>query len=72
MKERYTAVGRFYLRESLRNIYEDRFIAVRAAWEIVLIRVPDYPVIGLREATKIARELSTAKSLKTGIEEIAR
>ena len=62
--------GRLLLRESLRTRYGDRFIAVPAPGEILLIPVPEDPVTDLREAAKRARGLSTRK-LKSVIEETA-
>lgn len=63
--------GRLYLRESLRQKYGERFIAVPAPREILLIPVPEEPLQDLREATKKLRGVS-AKKMKAIIEETAR
>ncbi len=41
--------GRIYLKESLRTRYGDRFVAVEALDELVLLPVPDDPVEDLGE-----------------------
>ena len=60
-----------YLRQSLRKRYGERFIAVPAPREIVLIPVPTDPVEDLRDGTKKARGKSL-RQLKSIIEREAR
>ncbi len=64
------AKGRLYLKEELRKKYGDRFIAVPAAGEIVLLPVPKDPVKDLQEVAGKARKLSL-KRLKKLIRETA-
>jgi len=64
------AKGRLYLKEELRKKYGDRFIAVSAPGEIVLLPVPTDAIKDFQEATQKARQYSV-KRLKELIHEAA-
>ena len=64
------AKGRLYLKEELRRRYGNRFIAVAASGEIVLLPVPKDPVKDLQDVAGKAQKLSL-KRLKGLIRETA-
>lgn len=64
------AKGRLYLKEELRKKHGDRFIAVSAPGEIILLPVPKDAVKDLQEATQKARHYSIRR-LKELIHEAA-
>ena len=65
------AKGRLFLRETLREKYGDRFVAIPSHGRIILLPVPNDPVADLRDASKKLRGKSI-RELKRMIEQEAR